>query len=187
MSFFDHMFSDFGGAIPGGGAPHIAVSEWVRRFVLVAGPKLAARLIACDPCEYTGCGTRAFAASRCVRCKKMMCIDHCLLHHTGDGICLGCAQVYPVNPHAPPDVPPAGPSPARPAVDPALEAKFQAAVASLGLTPQATRDEVQKRVKELRFQFHPDRAAPELREQYTRQLVLIGQALKIIHDYRGWT
>ena len=166
MGFFDSVFSDpAGGGIPGN-QTHAAVSEWVRRFVTIGGPKIAARLFAQDRCEHPTCQTRAVAAARCLTCRRMVCFDHAAFVYTGDAICFGCAHIQPVGETPPPPPPP--PPPQASAQDAAL---YAAAVASLGLTPTVTRIELQKRVKELRLKHHPDRAKPEEAEASARKFV----------------
>ncbi len=178
MGFFDSVFADPGGTGIPGSQPHVAVTEWVRRFVMVGGPKIAARLAAHDACEHPACLTRTLAGLRCIVCKRMVCFDHAFFDNSGEGVCHTCANVKRVDHAAPPP-----PHPNATAQDQAL---YAAAMASLGLTPSASREEVQKRVKELRLRHHPDRAKPSEAEAAQRAFVTIGQASAVVHKYRGW-
>lgn len=175
MGFFDSVFADPSG-VPGS-QTHVAVSEWVRRFITIGGPKIAARLAAHDPCEHPACVTRTVAGLRCLVCKRMVCFDHAFFDNAGEGVCHTCANVKRVDHAAPP------PQPTASAQDQAL---YAAAIATLGLTPAATREEVHQRVKELRRRYHPDRAKPEEKAANENAFVTVGKASTIIHEYRGW-
>lgn len=174
---FDNVFA---AGQQASGQIHAAITEWVRLFVSKGAPLIGVRMMAQDPCELTGCQTRRVAAVKCRLCRRTVCLGHVYLDALGDGVCYACGGRV-VDDGDPSDDTgaraPRGPSSAE-----------LAAYAHLGLTHDASRKEVDDRVKVLRKKHHPDRATgAKAKAEATVAFKTVGQAVAVVYRHRGWT
>lgn len=126
------------------------LSELGRSAVLHWSPTSAmGHVCRVTPVGHPPCGMSA--ASPCINCRQMICLDHAFARSNGHLVCFGC-----VSRHLPGVRPQraAPPPPPESSVDPAILA---AAYKELGLDPSVSDDELSKAVLALRVQNHPDK------------------------------
>lgn len=108
-------------------------------------------------CWYSGYGCPSPAISICEICRFPTCLEHALVAHNADVVCLRCVNsIYTKMPKQPAEPPRPRPQ-AVPDPTPSIAQIRRAHFKTLHLRESATLDQVKTRYKRLVLKVHPDR------------------------------
>jgi DnaJ-domain-containing protein 1 len=133
------------------------------------------------------CGGHAILA--CDACGEPACVHHVQVDQHGDGTCFGCIveviHKKRIARGAAPPVPPAG-GPPPPSQAEVIRELVKKSLATLGLKPGATWDEIARAHRKLAADHHPDRAkSARQRKTWNDKTVAVNAAMAELRRHYG--
>ncbi len=174
--FFDTVFGPMGQGVA---AVPQAIAMWLHAFAMRGTPKITARLLLRDPCEHApACNHRLVGGLKCLKCRKTICLGHAFFTANADAVCFQCVGVTE------------GP-PAPDGSEPRTKASraLAAAYATIGLEPGASKAEVERAVKLIFRDNHPDRGKGLPKQEIAaraQRWASANEARDLIKKEMGW-